>query len=405
MAQGSIIERSRPVVDAAGKPVLDAGGKPVLEQTGSYRVAVSYVDGTGKRHQVVKTAHSKREAARVRNDLLAQADKGALRKAGKETVAGFLTTWLRSYAKPRLTPRSYDRYASICRVHIAPEIGAVPLTRLEPEHLQRLYTAKLETGLAPRTVRYIHVVTHKALNVAVKWGKVQRNVADGADPPKGQRTDMQVWNEREISRFLDAARSTPYHPLFYSALYTGARRGELLALRWQDVDLVTDRLSVSRTLTQIGKDFVFGQPKSEKSRRSIALPPSAALLLRQLRESTEHIRARLGMALTEDQLVFSHAPDGHAPLRPNTVSRAWETTCRKAGVKAIRFHDARHTHASLLLKQNVPLKVISERLGHSTIAVTADIYSHVLPGMQESAAARFDAALNGTYNEMAVSEK
>lgn len=187
------------------------------------------------------------------------------------------------------------------------------------------------------------------------------------------------------------------------ALYTGARRGELLALRWQDCDLLTGQISINRSVQHLKGKYIFSQPKSEKSRRTVALPPSAIILLRQLRESTEYLRARFGQIVHESDLIFTDTL-GSNPLRPNTVSRAWEQCAKKSGVKIIRFHDARHTHASLLFKQGVPLKVVSERLGHSSISITADIYCHLIPGMQETAAKLFDDAISTKYNEMVANQ-
>jgi integrase len=341
---------------------------------------------------------SKRQAEKLRTELLSQVDSGTYRKPTKETVGDFMLKWLTSH-KPNITARSLDRYTGIVNYHIIPSIGNILLTHLTPERIQGLYIAKLDTGLSPRTIKYIHTVLHKALSTAIKWHKIGTNPCDSVDLPKAQHTEMQIWSESEIPKFLDASRNTPYYYLFYTALFTGARRGELLALRWQDCDLFNGQLSISRSVQHVKGKYIFSQPKSEKSRRTIALPPSTTIRLKQLRESTEHLRSRLGQTVRDSDLVFTHTFDGK-PLRPNTVSRAWEIIAKKAGLKVIRFHDARHTHASLLLRQGVPLKVVSERLGHSSISITADIYSHVTPGMQESAAKLFDDAISTKYNEI-----
>ena len=377
----------------------------IIPRGSTYSVKVPYKDpADGKWKSVWRTAPTKRQAERLRTELLAEIDRGGYRKPSTETLADYLQFWLANYARQRLTPKSYERYEGVVRVHITPAIGRIPLAALRPEDLQGLYTVKLDSGLAARSVKYIHTVIHKALAVAVKWEKIPRNVADNVDPPQARRTEMRVWDEAEVVRFLQAAQGTPYHTLFALALFTGGRRGELLALRWQDVDLDTGQVSISRSLHQIGTRFVFTQPKTEKSRRMVALPPTATILLRQLRESTEHVHARLGGALGDSDLIFTASVDGK-PMRPNTVSRAWVNLARHAGVKVIRFHDGRHSHASLLLKLGTHLKVISERLGHANISVTADVYSRILPGMQEAAAARFDQAITSAYNEQGVQEQ
>jgi integrase len=233
-----------------------------------------------------------------------------------------------------------------------------------------------------------------ALKTALKWGLLPRNPADAVTPGKPRNREMQTWGESDVPRFLEleAVRDTPYYELFYLILFTGMRRSEALALRWCDIDLLLCQVSVNRGLHQL-KDgsYIFTEPKSAKSRRTIALPPSAALVLREYKGKQEATKAMLGGALRDDDLVFSKL-DGK-PLRPNTVTRAWKTLAARAGLKAIRLHDARHTHASIMLKQGIHPKIVQERLGHSSIQITLDTYSHVAPGLQEAAAARFDEGL------------
>jgi integrase len=227
---------------------------------------------------------------------------------------------------------------------------------------------------------------------------ISRNVADAVKPPHAQRPEMKTWDEDDITRFLEAAGETPYHCFFYLALFTGMRRSELLGLNWNDVDLLLGEVPVTRSLHQLRDgSIVFRPPKTAKGRRMVALPPSATLLLTEHREKQKLERAMLGMPLIDNDLVFSHL-DGK-PLRPNTVTRAWTILAARAGVKVIRLHDARHTHASLMLKQCIHPKVVQERLGHSNIQVTLDTYSHVAPGLQEMAAKLFDEAFTTKYNK------
>lgn len=241
-------------------------------------------------------------------------------------------------------------------------------------------------------------MVHIALQTAVKWGLVGRNVADAVDPPRIRRSEMQTWDEDDVNRFLENAKDSPYYALFYTALFTGMRRSELLALRWQDVDFIYSQIYVSRSSHQL-KDgsFIFTQPKSAKSRRTIALTPSTILMLREYHEEQKLERDMTGNPLTDGDLVFSDIEG--KPLRPNTITRAWTTLAAKCGLKVIRLHDARHTHASLMLKQGIHPKVVQERLGHSTIAMTLDIYSHVAPGIQQAAAESFDKVLNKSVSK------
>ena len=320
-------------------------------------------------------------------------------KPSKTTLAEYLGRWLQDYAKPNLSPRGFERYQGIITKHLIPDFGSIILTQLKPEHLQKHYTAKLNEGLSARTIRYHHAVIHKALQTAVKWGLVIRNVADGVDVPRARRNEMQTWDEDDIITFLEAAKDSHYYALFHTALFTGMRRSELLALQWRDIDF--HQIHINRSLHQLRDgSYVFTQPKSVKSRRTIALSPSSVLTLTEHKERQEGIRAMLGTLLKNDDLVFS-TPEGK-PLRPNTISRAWTMLAARAGVKVIRFHDARHSHASLMLKQGVHPKIVQERLGHASIQMTLDTYSHVAPGLQQAAAESFDKLLNGRSENVAV---
>jgi integrase len=348
---------------------------------------------TGKRKQQwISVKGTKKDAEKRLSELISQLDNGIYIKPKNTTFGEYLEMWLNEYAKNHLSPRGFERYAGIIINHLIPELGQVSLTQLRPEHLQKHYTSKLNDGLSARTVRYHHALIHVALQTAVKWSLVSRNAADAVDPPRIRQNEMQTWNEDEVTQFLEGAKKSPYYALFYTALFTGMRRSELLALRWQDIDFIYSQIYVNRSLHQL-KDgsFVFTQPKSIKSNRTIALTPSTILILKDYHEQRKLDQDMIGNPLTDNDLVFSNLEG--KPLRPNTITRAWTTLAAKCGLKVIRLHDARHTHASLMLKQGIHPKIVQERLGHSSIQMTIDIYSHVAPGIQEAAANRFDDIL------------
>lgn len=361
---------------------------------GSYEVFISLGKDptTGKYNYHWQTVKgTKKDAERQRTELQHQLDSGTFIKPSKTTFAEYLEKWLKDYAKPNISPRGYERYTGIIKKYFIPEMGDLALTQLRPEHIQRHVRTIREQGLKPETIKFHHAVIHKALQTAVKWGLLYRNAADGVDVPRNGHTEMQTWDDFEVRQFLDTAKNSVYFCLFHTALFTGMRRSELLGLKWEDVEIQT--ISVRRSLHHL-KDgsYIFTQPKSEKSRRTIALSPSSVLVLAEHKERQQAIRTMLGETLGKDDLVFS-TPQG-APLRPNTITRAWGIVADKAGVKPIRLHDARHTHASLMLKQGIHPKIVQERLGHATISMTLDIYSHVAPGLQEAAARSFDALVN-----------
>jgi integrase len=314
-----------------------------IRKRGNSWVAIIDLDRTdGKRHQHWITCKSEHEAETKLTAALRERDLGIYVKPQKTNVQDFLTRWLAEYAKPNLTPRSYERYGCITNNYLIPAFGQIHLAQLRPEHLQKHYAAMLEKGLSPRSVRYHHVVLHKALQTALKLGMVMRNVADGVDVPRAHPNEIQVWDEAEVRQFLEAAKGTKYYPLFYLSLYTGARRGELLALRWQDVDFIYSQIYINRSLHHLASGaYVFTAPKTAKSRRTIALPPSAYLVLEKYRKDKEAEELLWERQIKDSDLVFS---DLGKPWRPSSVSRAWVNLAAKVGVKVIRMHDAQHTH-------------------------------------------------------------
>jgi len=360
---------------------------------------------TGKRKQQwISVKGNIKDAEKRLGELLHQLDNGTFTKPGKTTVGEYLKSWLADYCKPNLSPRTHELYSYICEKHIMPILGLAPLTELRPSHLQHLYSEKLSTGrsngkggLSNRTVQLIHITLHKALKNAVKTGLLARNVVEAVDIPKTHRREMHVMSETDLHLFLEYAKDTPYYALFYTSLFTGMRRSELLALRWCNVDLLLCQLSVTQSMQYLHNvapqdRITFKEPKTAKSRRLIALSPSNAIVLREHLEAQQKMRQSLGLQpLTDSDLVFAHY-DG-SPLLPDSITHAWMKLVRRCGLKGVRLHDARHTHASLLLKQGVHPKIVQERLGHSGIAITLDLYSHVAPGLQQAAASKFDDIL------------
>jgi integrase len=365
----------------------------------SYSIVVSLGRDptTGKyKYQWVSVKGTKREAEKRLSELLSQIDNGTFARPSKTMLAEYLETWLNEYVWVELAPRTAEGYELIVRRHLIPALGRITLTGLKPEHIQHYQSEKLSCGradgkggLSPRTVRQHYMALHAALERAVKMGLVGRNAADAVSAPRYQRHQWQSLSEFGVNSVLEAARNTPYYVLFYQALFTGMRRSELLALRWCDVDLLLGRVQVTRSLHQLGSgDVVIRSPKSERSRRMVSLPPSATLVFQEEKEKQRRDRGALGMALKDDDLVFRDVEG--KPLRPDTVTHAWVKLVRRIGLRGIRLHDARHTHASLMLKQGVHPKIVQERLGHASIQLTLDTYSHVVPGLQEAAAAGFD---------------
>jgi integrase len=352
---------------------------------------------TGKRRQKSQTVKgTKRDAERALREILLSLEKGSYVKPNKTTLGEWLRQWFKDYASMNTTDRTQESYGSIIERHLIPALGKVLLTDLQAQHIQSYYAKKLSEGradgkggLSARSVVYHHRILSKALDYAVKMGVVVRNVTDVVQSPRVARVTMHTLSLEEVTRFLDVARETDYYVYFATLLYTGLRRGELLALRWRNLDLDSGTIAVVETAYKLGNgDYIIKEPKTPHSRRTVTLPPSLVELFKAYRADQELLRVQLGVSLNSDDFVFIRH-DG-SPLYPNAVTLAFRRIIKRAGLKDIRIHDLRHTHATLMLKAGVHPKIVSERLGHATIGITLDIYSHVLPGLQEAAAERFD---------------
>jgi len=353
---------------------------------------------------------TKKDAQKRLHELLYSLEQGSYVKPNRLTVAQFLEDWLRDYVRTNTAPRTAERYEEIVSGHLIPALGSLPLLALRPEHIQRYYSKALESGrrdgkggLSALAVHKHHRVLYEALKYGVKHGILVRNVAEAVDPPHPRSKELAVLGPNEVQLILEAAKETPYYVLFFTKAYTGLRRGELLGLRWGDIDLEKATLSVIQTLQQLRNgEYIFREPKSKRSRRQIALSPSLAIALWEYRLKQEQARRLLGKPLAPTDLVFSH-PDGR-PFRPNSVTRALQVIAESVGLKGVRLHDLRHAHATILLQQGVHPKIVQERLGHSSVATTLDIYSHVLPGLQEAAARRFEEGLESALTEAQIAE-
>lgn len=354
-------------------------------------------NATGKRKQLWATVKgTKKDAEKRLVEILHQLDTGVLPKSGSTTLTDYLEQWMKECCKPNLTAVTAQSYEYMAKKYIIPSLGQIALTKLRPEHIQHFYASELSNGradgkggLSPRTVRYIHTTLHRALENAVKIGLIMRNPTNAVEVPKQKSHEIQIMNESNVHIFLECAKSTPYYALFYTLLYTGLRRSEILALKWSDVDLILCQIYVNKSIHQLHNgEIIFSETKTDKSKRMVSLPPSTVIVLREHRAQQEILKKSVGLSLSDDDLVFCHC-DGK-PYLPDSITHAWKTLAKRIGLKSIRLHDARHTHASLMLKQGIHPKVVQERLGHSSIKVTLDTYSHVAPGIQQAAANKFD---------------
>jgi integrase len=364
----------------------------ITQRGDSFRVRVDYYDLKGLRRQVSGTAPSFRKAELLSTKLQAEVDRGAFLKSSKIKVEAFLNQWLEGYVKSTVGDKTLELYSYLSKKHLIPALGNIPMANLRPQHIQALYSEKLKQGLAPRTVQLIHVCLHKALSNAIKTGLLKYNPMEGVESPKVERHAMKTMTEDNITLFLNKARETEYYALFFTYLFTGLRRGEALSLRWSDINIPGAQLSVSRTMQFLNNEITFKQPKTASSYRQIALSPNTCVVLKVHREEQDAARKdrkdRGFPPAIDNDLVFCHA-DG-SPYLPRTISHCWFKLIHRCGLDGIRLHDARHSHATLMLKNGTSPKVIQERLGHSSFSTTMNLYAHVSPGMQKQAVDRFD---------------
>ncbi|MED0676944.1 tyrosine-type recombinase/integrase [Aneurinibacillus thermoaerophilus] len=355
-------------------------------------------DETGKRRQKRFSGfNTKKEAEKALAQKINELHTGQFVDATKETVGEYLSVWLED-KKAQVRPGTWKSYRWLVN-RMVEHIGKVKLADLKPQHLQKMYNQlqKGERPLSARSVLHAHLVIQEALDRAMKWGMIHRNVAEAVDAPRPKKVEMSVWNAEQIRQFLEVAKEDRHYIAFLLAITTGMRKGEILGLRWKDIDLEQGTLSVRQTFTRAEKGHDFQEPKSSSGLRSIALSPGTieALRAHKIQQSKEKLKA--GSLYQDIGMVV--ATSIGTPVLSRNLDRTWFRLMKKAGVPRIRFHDLRHTHATLMLKQGVHPKIVSERLGHANIGITLDTYSHVLPGLQEAAAKQFDESLFGTQKE------
>jgi integrase len=330
----------------------------------------------------------------VRNKLakaLSDRAEGLVFDAGALTVGEYLDRWLGD-VRDTVRTSTHERYGYAIRAHIKPALGCIKLKNLNPAQIRWFYRERLDCGLAPATVHKLHVVLHKALNGAVTDGLIPRNAATGVKLPRITREEIDPLDPDEARRLIEAACGDRLEALYVLALNTGMRQGELLALKWDDVDLKRGVLRVRRTVTHEDKAFVLGEPKTTKSRRTIRLTTGAAQALKtHLSRQLEEME-RMGSLYLPGGLVFATTV-GTIINPSNLRNRSFKPLLDRAGLRPIRFHDLRHTCATLLLSKDVNPKVVSEMLGHASVSITLDIYSHLLPDMQEKAAKALEEML------------
>ena len=343
-------------------------------------------DENGKRRRRYIYGRTKTEVAEKLARTKVDALNGMLAEPTNQALSAYLDQWLENCHRPNIRESTYICYSSVIRNHINPHIGGVRLSKLRPTHVQGLHSALQRNSVSPRMRQIVHDVLSRALKQAVRMGTIPVNPCNAVDRPRVPRREMTALDAGQVKKLFETARGDPLEGLYVTAIGTGARLGELLGLKWADIDFESKTISIQRTLRDLNGRLEAGEPKTARSRRRIDLPDFVVTALKS------H-RLRSPAQPHPTAWVFSDAKGG--PLRKsNFTRRSFRPLLKKAGLPPIRFHDLRHTAASLLFAQGVHPKVVQERLGHATIAITLDTYSHVIPTMQKEAATQLDALLS-----------
>jgi integrase len=351
-------------------------------------------DAQGKRKQKTKSGFkTKKEAEKACAELITQIENGGYKEPSKVSLGDFILEYMENHVKHQIRTSTFSKQMVIVRNHILPDLGYFPLVKLTPMVIQKFYNDKLKDGYTPSYIRGIHAILSKTLKTAAEWEYIPKNIAPLVKPPRIPGRDIQTWSREEVNHFLELVEKRRFYIAYVLAIYTGMRKGEILALRWQDCNLEEGWLSVRQTLYKVEGKLVFQEPKTRSSRRTISIPGTAVTVLRKHRVQQNQHRLLLGEGYQDQDLVVCNGTGN--PVDPGDINRDMKYIIRKHQLTPLSFHDLRHTHATLLLQLGEHPKVVSERLGHANVGITLDTYSHVLPDMQKSLAQNFDLSMRG----------
>ncbi|MBD1371250.1 site-specific integrase [Hazenella sp. IB182357] len=354
---------------------------------------------TGKRKQKWFSGfNTKKEAEKEMVNKMNELEKGTFISSSKLTFSEYLDNWLQDYAKGSVGPTTFQLYSTLIRTHIIPSLGAITLEQLQAPHIQRFYNNMLEKGridgnggVSPAYIQRIHSVLRRSLGHAVKWQLLTRNVALLTEPPKVRKKEITTFEIEEVKQFLTHSKDDRLYIAFVFAITTGLRRGEILGLRWKDINMETNTASIRKNLVLVKGKPTLQEPKTNGSVRLITLPSMIMQVLKDHKKVQNQEKSQAGEAYQDNGLII--ATSFGTPVDPTNLVRSFKRILKASDLPNIRFHDLRHTHATLMLKQGEHPKIVSERLGHSNTRITMDIYSHVLPNMQQEAVDRFEKML------------
>lgn len=369
------------------------------------QVTIGRDAATGRLIRKSITGKTRQEVSRKMTDLLSKVQAGNYIEPSSMTVEQWFGDWLEG-RRPHIEEKTYKGHELMIRRHIVPTFGKVRLADLRTRDVQKLINQKMESGLSVRTVKYIYTTLNQGFKQAIRERIVTFNPMEAVELPKLRRKEMEILTPQEMASFLEAAKESKHYAAFVLELATGLRRGELLALRWGNIDFKKGTLAVKEQLVRADDGLIFkSYLKTQKSRRTINLPESVLAVLKAHKKQQSIHQAKLKLKLGNDafkeyyqdnDLLFC-AEDGK-PIDPDSFGRHFKALLKKAGVKQIRFHDLRHSFATMALEAGIPVKTVQEMLGHTTSAMVMEVYSHVTPAMQKEAAKKIGQVLGGVIN-------
>jgi integrase len=360
-------------------------GSIFKRNNGSWRAQVTL---DGKR--LTFTANTKKECQQWISDTLTQIDRGLTYQGANIELADFLSRWLTT-KKSTLAPKTYQHYQQVIQDHINPSMGNLKLKDIKPDRIQFLYDSKVQTGVGDWTIKKTHAILQNSLNHALRLGLVSYNANSLTTPPRPKSREMDIFDENQVQRMLIYAKGMGErnYPLYHMAVTTGMRQGELLGLKWESIDFKRRTLQVKRQLIRLkGGGIEFTLPKTNAGRRTISIGEDTIKTLKEHHEAQYQEKLLMGERWQHYELVFPSTIG--TPMDVTGLLKKFRKTIKEAGLPRIRFHDLRHTSASLLLNQRIPVFIVSKRLGHAKPSTTLDIYGHLIPSMQEEAAKLID---------------
>lgn len=362
----------------------------------SFTLDVGKDDSTGKRKQkTVSGFKTKKEAEKACAELIAQVENDNYLEESEQLYGDYLLNYMETITKHQVRPTTYNLQYFIVTKHIIPSIGQIKIKRLKPEHLQTMYTRKKDEGLSGAYIRTMHAIINKSLRKALEWEKIKQNVATVVTPPRIEKAKTNTWTQAQSIQFLDAIKSRKFgsrkfYVAYILAIYCGLRKGEILGLPWDNCDLEKGYVTIKQTLAKVKSRLFLQEPKTKGSIRRIKISPSVVEALMEHKKYQDEIKSQ-NPDYQDNNLVIANW--NGTPIDMPDLNKDFTAACAFAKVPVIRFHDLRHTHATLLLQLGENPKVVSERLGHADVSITLNTYSHVLPDMQESLVHNFELAM------------